>query len=95
MAGEQDLAPPKDPAVPIKKSISSEYIVCLEDGKKFKSLKRHLMRSYDLTPDAYRAKWGLPRDYPMIAPAYAAARSAIAKQSGLGLKRGNGAAPAA
>lgn len=77
---------PLQPAVPIKKSVHDDYIVCLEDGKKFKSLKRHLGVHYNLTPDEYRAKWGLPRDYPMVAPAYAAARSALAKTMGLGRK---------
>lgn len=77
---------PLVPAVPVKKSISDDYITCLEDGKKFKSLKRHLMTHYDMTPDAYRAKWKLPADYPMVAPNYAAARSALAKSMGLGRK---------
>lgn len=72
------------PAVPAKKSVFPDYIVCLEDGKRFKSLKRHLRSSYDLTPEAYRAKWGLPADYPMVAPNYAAARSMLAKKIGLG-----------
>ena len=76
------------PAVPIKKSVTSDYIISLEDGKKFKSLKRHLMSSYNLTPEEYRAKWGLPRDYPMVAPNYAKARSDLAKKMGLGRKRG-------
>lgn len=75
------------PAVPIRKSVTPDYIVSLEDGKKFKSLKRHLATHYNLTPDAYRAKWGLPADYPMVAPNYAAARSALAKTMGLGRKR--------
>ncbi len=83
------VAEPQEPAVSIRKSITPEYIVCLEDGKKFKSLKRHLRTAYDLSPDQYRAKWNLPRDYPMVAPAYAAARSALAKQSGLGQPRGD------
>lgn len=74
------------PAVPIKKSVTPEYIVCLEDGKKLKMLKRHLATSYDMTPAAYRQRWGLPADYPMVAPAYAAQRSALAKSSGLGRK---------
>ncbi|WP_192181708.1 MucR family transcriptional regulator [Mesorhizobium amorphae] len=74
------------PAVPIKKSVAPDYIICLEDGKKFKSLKRHLSTHYGLTPDAYRAKWGLSADYPMVAPNYAAARSALAKTMGLGRK---------
>jgi predicted transcriptional regulator len=72
------------PAVSIKRSVQPEYIVCLEDGKQFKSLKRHLMTSYSMTPDEYRQKWGLPYDYPMVAPNYAAARSELAKKSGLG-----------
>lgn len=74
------------PAVPIKKSVTTDYIVCLEDGKKFKLLKRHIAVRYNLTPDEYRARWGLPRDYPMVAPAYAAARSALAKSTGPGRK---------
>jgi predicted transcriptional regulator len=77
----------QDPAVPIKKSISADYIVCLEDGKKFKSLKRHLRTRYSMTPDQYRAKWGLPHDYPMVAPNYAKERSNLAKRMGLGLSR--------
>ncbi len=86
--GEVEPAPaaPQAPAVPIKKSVFPDYIVCLEDGKKLKMLKRHLMTSYGLTPDAYRAKWGLPRDYPMVAPSYAATRSGLAKKIGLGRK---------
>ena len=78
---------PKEPAVPIKKSVQPDYIVCLEDGKRFKSLKRHLRTVYDLTPDQYRAKWGLPADYPMTAPNYAAVRSEMAKSMGLGARR--------
>jgi predicted transcriptional regulator len=74
------------PAVSIKKSVTTDYIVCLEDGKKFKSLKRHLRTQYDLTPDEYRAKWRLPADYPMVAPSYAAARSQLARAIGLGRK---------
>ncbi|RAZ88907.1 MucR family transcriptional regulator [Mesorhizobium hawassense] len=74
------------PAVPIKKSVTPDFIICLEDGKKFKSLKRHLGTRYDLSPDAYRAKWGLPSDYPMVAPNYAAVRSTMAKAIGLGRK---------
>ena len=72
------------PAVAIKKSVTPEYLICLEDGKKFKSLKRHLKTHYDLSPEDYREKWGLPRDYPMVAPSYAAARSDLAKNMGLG-----------
>lgn len=75
------------PAVPAKKSVFPDHIVCLEDGKKFKSLKRHLRSSYDMSPDEYRAKWGLPADYPMVAPNYAAARSELAKKIGLGRGR--------
>jgi predicted transcriptional regulator len=72
------------PAVPVKKSITNEYIVCLEDGKKLKMLKRYLRSNYGLTPEEYRAKWGLPADYPMVAPNYAAQRSEFAKKIGLG-----------
>ncbi|AUN33346.1 MucR family transcriptional regulator [Niveispirillum cyanobacteriorum] len=75
---------PMRPAVPIKKSVTPEYIVCLEDGKKLKMLKRHLRSTYDMTPEEYRAKWGLPPDYPMVAPNYAAQRSEFAKKIGLG-----------
>lgn len=75
------------PAVPVRKSVTPEYIVCLEDGKKFKTLKRHLSIHYGLTPQQYREKWNLPADYPMVAPAYAAARSQLAKSIGLGQKR--------
>jgi len=80
-------AEPLKPAVPVKRSITAEYIVCLEDGKKFKSLKRHLRTQYDITPEQYREKWALPPDYPMVAPNYAAARSQLAKQMGLGQQR--------
>ena len=76
-----------NPAVPVKKSVMPDYIICLEDGKKFKSLKRHLRTHYDLTPEEYRDKWSLPHDYPMVAPNYAAARSALAKKMGLGQRR--------
>jgi predicted transcriptional regulator len=78
--------PPK-PVVSVKKSITPDYLVCLEDGKRFKSLKRHLRAQYNLSPDQYRDKWGLPRDYPMVAPSYAATRSRLAMQIGLGQKR--------
>ena len=78
---------PLKPAVSLKKSITPEYIVCLEDGKKFKSLKRHLRTQYNMTPEQYREKWGLGADYPMVAPNYAAARSQLAKQMGLGQQR--------
>ncbi len=74
------------PAVPVKRSIASDYLICLEDGKKFKSLRRHL-RTLNMTPEQYREKWGLPADYPMVAPNYAAARSQLAKQMGLGQQR--------
>ena len=87
LSGQVETAPaPLTPAVPIRKSVHNDYVVCLEDGKKFKSLKRHLGVHYNLTPDEYRQKWGLPSDYPMVAPSYAAARSALAKQMGLGRK---------
>jgi predicted transcriptional regulator len=75
------------PAVPPKKSITREFLVCLEDGRKFKSLKRHLRTQYNMSPDEYREKWGLPPDYPMVAPDYAKARSNLAKQMGLGQQR--------
>jgi predicted transcriptional regulator len=83
----QPVTEPPKPAVPVKKSITPDYIVCLEDGQKFKSLKRHLRTHYDLTPEQYREKWGLPPDYPMVAPNYAKARSTLAKKMGLGQKR--------
>jgi predicted transcriptional regulator len=75
---------PKEPAVPIKRSVTPEFLICLEDGRKFKSLKRHLRTKYNMSPEDYRAKWGLPKDYPMVAPNYAKARSDLAKQMGLG-----------
>jgi predicted transcriptional regulator len=75
------------PAISLKRSVTPEYIVCLEDGKKFKSLKRHLRTQYNMTPEQYREKWNLPPDYPMVAPSYAAARSELAKQMGLGQQR--------
>ncbi len=75
---------PKEPAVPIRKSIAPDFLICLEDGRKFKSLKRHLRTKYDMSPEDYRAKWGLPKDSPMVAPNYAKARSELAKQMGLG-----------
>jgi predicted transcriptional regulator len=81
-------AEPLKPAVPIRKSITPDFLICLEDGKKLKMLKRHLRSTYNLTPDEYRAKWSLPPDYPMVAPNYAAQRSAFAKKIGLG--RGTG-----
>jgi predicted transcriptional regulator len=75
---------PAKPAVSVKKSMTPEYLVCLEDGKRFKSLKRHLRTQYNMTPEQYRDKWGLPPDYPMVAPNYAVARSQLAKKMGLG-----------
>jgi predicted transcriptional regulator len=75
---------PKEPAVPVKRSITPDYLICLEDGRKFKSLKRHLRTKYNMSPEDYRAKWGLSKDYPMVAPNYAKARSDLAKQMGLG-----------
>ncbi|WP_186390005.1 MULTISPECIES: MucR family transcriptional regulator [unclassified Stappia] len=81
---------PLRPAVPVKKSVTPDYIICLEDGKKFKSLKRHLRTHYDMSPEEYREKWGLPSDYPMVAPNYAAARSELAKKMGLGQQRKRG-----
>ncbi len=86
--------PVKTPAVSIKKSIGDDYLICLEDGRKFKSLKRHLRTKYNLSPEDYRNKWGLPKDYPMVAPAYAAARSQLAKQMGLGQGGRQAAKPA-
>ena len=80
----ESVSEPPKPAVPIKKSVTPDYIVCLEDGKKLKMLKRHLRSTYNMTPDEYRAKWGLPADYPMVAPNYAAQRSDFAKKIGLG-----------
>ena len=86
-SAQQPAEEQKEPAVPIKKSVQPDYVVCLDDGKKFKSLKRHLRTVYNLTPEQYRAKWGLPANYPMVAPNYAAARSELAKQMGLGARR--------
>jgi predicted transcriptional regulator len=82
------------PAVPIKKSVTNDYIICLEDGKKFKSLKRHLRTHYNLSPEQYREKWGLAHDYPMVAPMYAEARSQLAKSMGLGRRPGAGGSSA-
>ena len=93
-ASVQSIEPEKvelKPAVAIKKSVTPDYLICLEDGKKFKSLKRHLKTHYDISPEEYREKWGLPHDYPMVAPAYAAARSDLAKNMGLG-RRGTAVA---
>jgi predicted transcriptional regulator len=87
-SGRSDApAEPAKPAVSLKKSINPDYLVCLEDGKRFKSLKRHLRTQYSMTPEQYRDKWGLPADYPMVAPNYAVARSQLAKQMGLGQQR--------
>ena len=83
---EAPLEPAK-PAVSVKKSMTPDYLVCLEDGKRFKSLKRHLRTQYGMTPEQYRDKWSLPADYPMVAPNYAVARSALAKKMGLGQQR--------
>lgn len=94
--GAEPAAPaavPLVPAVSIRKSVTPDAIICLEDGKAFKSLKRHLRTSFNLTPEEYRTKWGLPADYPMVAPAYAEARSALAKSLGLGRKPASAAAP--
>ncbi len=84
---EQAEAVELKPAVAIKKSVTPEYIICLEDGKKLKMLKRHLHSSYNMTPDEYRAKWNLPSDYPMVAPNYAQARSKLALELGLGRRK--------
>ena len=86
---EAPAEPPK-PAVSLKKSINPDFLVCLEDGKRFKSLKRHLRTQYNMTPEQYRDKWGLPPDYPMVAPNYAVARSQLAKKMGLGQQRPKG-----
>ncbi|MGY6708738.1 MAG: MucR family transcriptional regulator [Rhizobiaceae bacterium] len=86
-AAEQAPVDKPKPAVNPKRSVTDDYIICLEDGKKFKSLKRHLMTHYGLTPEQYREKWGLDSNYPMVAPNYAAARSRLAKKMGLGRKR--------
>ncbi len=83
-APEAAAPEPKEPAVPVRRSVTPDYIVCLEDGRRFKSLKRHLRTQYDLSPEDYREKWGLPSDYPMVAPNYAKARSELARQMGLG-----------
>ena len=86
-AGKEEREPLK-PAVSVKKSITPDFLICLEDGKKFKSLKRHLWTHYNLSPEEYREKWGLPASYPMVAPNYAAARSELAKKMGLGQRGG-------
>lgn len=87
ISGGEDLSK-QEPAVPIKRSITPDFIVCLEDGMKLKMLKRHLSTSYNMTPDEYREKWELPSDYPMVAPNYARQRSTLAKKIGLGKRRG-------
>jgi predicted transcriptional regulator len=83
-ASEAAPEPLKEPAVSVRKSITPDFLICLEDGRKFKSLKRHLRTKYNMSPEDYRAKWGLAKDYPMVAPNYAKARSDLAKQMGLG-----------
>jgi len=88
-APAKDPEPKRDPAVPVRSSVKPDYLVCLEDGKKLKMLKRHLLTRYGMTPDQYRAKWNLPADYPMVAPNYAEQRRSLAKQIGLGT-RGRG-----
>ena len=92
---EPVAAEQREPAVPIKRSVFPDYIICLEDGKKLKMLKRHLQTAYNMTVDQYREKWGLPPNYPMVAPNYAEHRSSLAKKIGLGRKPGSTAAPAA
>ena len=86
-AQQADSPSPQKPAISVRKSITPDYIVCLEDGKKLKMLKRYLRTRYGMSPEEYRTKWGLPADYPMVAPAYAKARSALAKEMGLGQQR--------
>ena len=86
--GPEELAPKPNPAVPIKQSVTPDYIICLEDGKKQKMLKRHLKAAHSMSPDEYRERWGLPRDYPLVSPNYAKQRSALAKKIGLGRKPG-------
>jgi len=95
-SGAEPEPEPQQPAVSIRSSVKPDYIVCLEDGKKLKMLRRHLMTHYGMTPEDYRAKWNLPKDYPMVAPTYAEKRRELAKQIGLGTKgRGGGRKPAA
>jgi len=89
-AGDASLRATRDPAVPVNKSVTPDYIICLEDGKKLKMLKRYLRTHYQLTPEEYRRKWNLPPDYPMVAPNYAKKRSAFAKKIGLGTQRTEG-----
>ncbi len=85
---DQAALSPPEPAVPIKKSVTPDYVICLEDGKKLKMLKRHLRNAFDMSPDEYRRRWGLPSGYPMVAPEYSARRSELAKKIGLGRKAG-------
>lgn len=85
--GDHAASESAKPPIPVKKSMTPDYLVCLEDGKKFKSLKRHLRTQYNMSPEQYREKWGLPADYPMVAPNYAVARSQLAKKMGLGQQR--------
>ena len=95
-SGAPEAPPAKlEPAVSIRKSITPDFLICLEDGRTFKSLKRHLRTKYNISPEEYRAKWGLPKDYPMVAPNYAASRSALAKSMGLGQGGRKPAAPVA
>jgi predicted transcriptional regulator len=91
--GEEPVAVAPTPAVPIRRSVNDDYIVCLEDGKKLKMLKRHLMTAYGMTPEQYRVKWGLPYDYPMVAPSYSRTRQELAKKIGLGRKPASPPAP--
>jgi predicted transcriptional regulator len=86
-AGDSATLEDRAPAVPVKRSVTADFIICLEDGKKFKSLKRHLRTRYKMTPEEYRLRWSLPHDYPMVAPNYAKARSDLAKRMGLGQSR--------
>ncbi len=86
--GPEEPAPKPNPAVPIKQSVTPDYIICLEDGKKQKMLKRHLKTAHSMSPDEYRERWGLPRDYPLVSPNYAKRRSQLAKKIGLGRKPG-------
>lgn len=88
LESEKEVEKTPEPAVPIRSSVKPDYIVCLEDGRKMKMLKRHLMTQYNMTPEEYRQRWGLPADYPMVAPSYAEKRRALAKEIGLGRKPG-------
>ncbi len=87
-SSDQAASSEPEPAVPIKRSVKRNYVICLEDGKKLKMLKRHLRNAFDMSPNEYRRKWGLPSDYPMVAPSYSARRSELAKKIGLGRKKG-------